>query len=131
MFLRVLLPAFNDGVMLFETIIEFALRLVGALAMVHIVISISLSVPAIYGFLVKYSGMAFLVFAAHYPTVIVIKSLVGGQALFQTTIGQIVLWFASPVLTVAMIMVFFLLLNIKLQSVVQLLSGQRQVVANG
>lgn len=126
-FLRIYLPAFNEGTMPYETSVELLLRVTGSIGIIMLTLKLRLYLPKMYAWCVNHSGYAFFLHAAHYPLVIYVKKVLHMTGLFQGSEGQISLWALTLLLTISIIIIIAESINKLIPRMYQFLNGQRSI----
>ncbi len=125
--LRIYLPAYNDGVMPYETFIELLLRVTGSIGIIMLTLKLRLYLPKAYTWCANHSGYAFFLHAAHYPLVIYVKKALHMTGLFQGAAGQTALWALTFLLTISIIIVLAECIHKYIPSMYRFLNGQRSI----
>lgn len=125
--LRIYLPNLFDGKMPYESMFEAVLRANGVVAVVSIALFLKRRLPAIFDWYSSHSGYAYFIFAAHFPTVILIKESLAKILGSDSLLNQIILWVTSPVLTIAILIVLANIMSRYANQLFNLLNGQRKV----
>ncbi len=125
--LRIYLPNLYGGKMPFESMFEAILRANGVVAVLFIAMSLRKHLPVIFDWCASNSGYAFFIFAAQFPTVILIKEVLGKLIGVDSMFKQIVLWLSSPILTILILVIVAKLISHYANSLFGLLNGQRKI----
>ncbi len=125
--LRIYAPNWFDGKMPFESVYEATLRTNGVVAVVSIAMIIRQKFPILFQWFSNHSGYAFFIFSAHFPTVILIKEILGKLLGSNTLWSQMSLWILSPVLTIVFLISIANIMSKHANNLFRLLNGQRQI----
>jgi succinoglycan biosynthesis protein ExoH len=126
-FLRIYLPAFNNGTMPYETLVELLLRVTGSIGIIMLTLKLRIHLPKAYTWCINHSGYAFFLHAAHYPLVIYVKKALHMTGLFPGAGGQISLWALTFLLTIGIIIILAESINKFIPSMYRFLNGQRSI----
>lgn len=129
-FVRIYTPNWFEGTMPFESVFEAVLRTNGVVAVVSLAMILRERSPNIFHWLRRNSGYSFFIFATHFPVVILIKEIFAKIFGSDTMIKQLLLWIASPILTITILIVLASLLSKYANGFFRILNGQRQINTN-
>jgi len=127
--IRIYLPNWFAGKMPYKAIYESILRANGVVAVICIAMFIRTNFPRVFHWFSSHSGYSFFIFAAHVPTVLLVKEilalLIGSDTMFK----QLALWFLSPILTVGILIIAANLMSRYTNGLFRFINGQRQISA--
>lgn len=128
--IRIYLPNLFDGEMPYESVYESILRTNGVIAVTFIAMSMRDKLPKSFQWFSTHSGYSFFIFAAHFPTVILIKEILALLIGSDSMIQQLALWLLSPVLTISLLIIVANLMSRYANRLFKLVNGQRQISMN-
>ncbi len=124
---RLYLPRYFGNVMPMQSAFELLLRATGAYAILGCALIARDKLPSLFKWLAARSGVAYFIFAAHFPLVLQIKQLLGRPSWAATEMGELALWLITPPLTIAVVMFGAKVLQRLLPKLYLFLNGQRTI----
>jgi len=126
--IRIYTPIFFEGKMPYESMFEATLRASGVIAVTCIGMLMRKNIPKTFSWLSRHSGYAFFIFAAQFPTVILIKEVLARVIGTNSALKQSVIWILTPILTISIIIIAASLLAKHFKALFKVLNGQRTII---